>query len=238
MKKTNCYYFAYYVDNQPIKLLLRNENYSDVGIMYELIFENEYDFLIKTAKTIYNRDTKLNIIDLGGNIGLFSIYMIMNYPKSNICIVEPDNEAIEHFKEIITLNNFTLPKLFNYGISDVDGHNIKLSCGPRGVENAGFITTKTDIDSPLKTISLQKIIEKEQIIFIDILKIDIEGAEEDLILGKNFDYDLAKKIKFIAIEIHDDQVDRAKIEAKLIDLDFSKIHNHRVDVFKNNKFLH
>ena len=68
---------------------------------------------------------------------------------------------------------------------------------------------------------------------IDVLKVDIEGAEEDVILGDNFNMELAKKIKIIAIEIHDEQVNRLKIESKLHSLNFEKIHSDRVDIFIN-----
>lgn len=230
----NLYSISFISNNRNIKLLLRNENFSDIGILYEFIFENEYEILYQIMNKHYLSSEKMNVVDLGGNIGLFCLHTNLRFPNASLFYVEPDIEAIIHFEKILEINNISKPIIYNNGIADVSGANIHLINGPRGVENAGFVTIKTYESSILKTISIQKIIENSNINLIDVLKIDIEGAEEELILGNNFNSQLAKYIKFIAIEIHDDQVNRIKIENKLLDLNFSKINNQRVDIFKNN----
>ncbi len=228
-------YFGYLtLYDKKFNFELRNEQYSDVGILYEFMFENEFDDLFSYLSRNFTSDSILNVVDLGGNIGLFCLSILLKYPKANTIYVEPDIDAVKQYKSLLAFNNLHNSNIFNLAAANQSDNYVELNQGPRGPENAGFITKLSENSTNIKTISVSNIIQKTNINLIDVLKIDIEGAEEDVILGNTFDEILAKKIKCIAIEIHDDQVDRFKIESKLESLNFIKIFNNRVDVFVNN----
>ena len=218
--------------NRKIKFSFRNEKFSDVGILYELIVQQEYDELFQLIKNEYDSDLKLNFIDAGGNIGLFSILAMSEFPTSHIAYIEPDNEAVAQFKKMIEFNAFQSPFFFQNGLANESGNNISLQEGPRGTENAGYVTNISSDFTGLVSINLNDIMEIANFKNVHVLKIDIEGAEEDVILGTNFNLELTNHIDIIAIEIHDSQVDRIKIEQKLEQLKFKKIHNNRVDIFQ------
>ncbi len=219
--------------DKKISFSLRNEIFSDVGILYEFIVQGEYNKLFALARQKYSPDHQLNIIDAGGNIGLFSIFAMSNFPKCQIAYIEPDNEAKLQFEKLLKLNKRKSPFIFANGLANDPENNILLDHGPRGQGNAGFVTRKSSKFTGLTTTSLEEIFKKCEFNEVNILKIDIEGSEEEVILGNNFNQELASRIEIVAIEIHDDQVDRKKIEAKLFSLGFEKILSERVDIFKN-----
>lgn len=225
------------VNNNKFNFKLRTEVSCDVSVLNEFVCQNEYDALFDAMKKEYNSADEIFLMDLGGNIGLFSFFTKFNYKNAIVAYVEPDLEAIEVYKNLCTLNNMHNGFIYNNGIANEENLNINLGFGPRGEGNAGFVTTFSTQESTLKTTSINKILSDTNRSKIDVLKIDIEGAESDLILGTNFNQELANKINFISIEIHDEQVDRIAIETKLQSLGFSKIFNGRADVFKQNKSI-
>lgn len=224
------------IEQKTVKLNLRNLPYSDVGILHELLVQKEYERLFFLTQNSPNTLSTINIIDAGSNIGLFTLLAKLHFPDSKIALVEPDADAITQFHEMAKLNNLTNCYVFKNGLLNISELNVNISEGIRGPGNAGFVIEKSNKQSTLKSINLKDIISASNFEAVFILKLDIEGAEQDVILGDNFDEVLAQKIQYIAIEIHDDQVDRTLIENRLNQLNFTKIDSNRVDVFKNIAF--
>lgn len=225
------------IQNKATKIPLRNVPFSDVGILYEFIILNEYDDLFSRTQRTYSNQKSINIIDAGSNIGLFTVFAKAHFPNSKIILVEPDQEGIAQFKKISNGLKLDSYKIYNNGLLDESEAKIDLEQGLRGEGNAGFVVTKSTSQSTLTSVNLSTIAQKEELDTVDILKIDIEGSEQDVIMGKHFDEALAQKIGYIAIEIHDDLVNRNLIEERLHALNFAKVAAGRVDIFANKRLL-
>lgn len=168
---------------------------SDKGIL-EDIFINEPYSLNVLHSIIEGFDPKI-IIDCGANIGIGSLYFNYKFPKAKIIAIEPENENYEmllkntkNIKNIECLNTGLWSKECYLEI--VEGGNITSS---------GFIVQECEKkENSMKAESINSLIKKYSIEEIDILKIDIEGAEKEL-FSENIEW--LSKVKILIIELHD-----------------------------------
>jgi len=144
-----------------------------------------YDFPVENVKTI---------IDLGANIGLSSIFFSDKYNKPKIVMVEPSEENITYLKKNIFLNNFDNCILLESAIWTEEKylHFTPDVCTP------SYVFNDSQRGKYLST-TMNDIIEKHNIFHIDILKVDIEGGEDPVLVKNNDWLDLVDNI---FIEIH------------------------------------
>jgi FkbM family methyltransferase len=135
------------------------------------------------------------IIDIGANVGMFSIYAKKKF-GCRIISFEPVPVNFEHFKENIILNNLKLSdfEIYNIAISDKEGETvIGIDMSNTG-GSSQFI--HSNITSKCKTDTLDKYLDNT----CKYLKLDCEGGEY-LILPH-----IIKKInifKYLGIEYHE-----------------------------------
>jgi FkbM family methyltransferase len=140
-----------------------------------------------TAKT----DTPV-IYDCGANVGVSAIYFKTLYPKAKIKAFEPDQKIFRCLERNIKANH----------IIDVDLHckaiwnsNDGVEFGSEGADGGSVYFKNNRILTP--SVRLRDLLQKES--FIDVLKLDIEGAEIDVL--KDCDDEL-KKVKYLFVEYH------------------------------------
>jgi FkbM family methyltransferase len=141
-------------------------------------FLHNYDEIFKQHVYYFESDNKKPlIIDCGSNIGLSIIYFKMLFPESNIIAFEPDptifellNENLVSFRfSSVDLNNSAIWKestTLSFKKGYLDGHIVE-----DHVQDNNFIS--------VKSYRLRDLLEKYD--KIDFLKIDIEGAELDVL---------------------------------------------------------
>lgn len=180
------------LNNKKVDLNLRTYT-GDIDIFYEVFWAQCYqipEFLkINQYKTI---------IDLGANVGLASIYFKTQYPEANIFAVEmePDN-YLQLEKNILQFEN-TYPI---FGAIYDEGKNIKISSTELAYNFRIGENVEDEIDTfTVGTFTMHDLIENYQIEEIDLLKIDIEGAEQR-VLGNNNEW--LSKVNSILIELHE-----------------------------------
>ncbi len=204
------------------KLLKKHFKLRDAfAILIGIINEKEIIKLPKLNRTIYLRknskdletfeeifltnlyNTQLpfepkTIVDAGANVGLASLFFKLKYPNSDIVAVEIEsNNAKEIKKNTNGFSNFELIEKAMYNKKSFfkieDPYNATNSFQIREVNE----NEKYDIES----VTLDEIITTKNWDTIDILKIDIEGAEKQL-FESNYENWLPKT-KVIMIETHD-----------------------------------
>lgn len=170
-------------------LVGRNFHYSDsYGFLhsYAEIFEEQvYKFKSSTTEPV--------IIDCGANIGLSILYFKMIFPESKIVGFEPDSDIFELLE--LNLHDYKGIELHN---AAVWYENTELSFFAEG-----SLAGSTSLDFAQKNniknvtaIDLNNYLGRS----IDFLKIDIEGAENDVIfrIRKNL-----KNVKNMFLEYHE-----------------------------------
>lgn len=133
------------------------------------------------------------ILDCGAHIGLASIYFATKYPNSSIHAFEADPVIARMLTE--NINSFGL------GMVNVHPQAVWIDeegvCFNKSGDDSGFISDEEPRNlEKVSSIRLKQIIENQH---VDLLKLDIEGAEYDVI--KDCDEALAN-VKNIIIEVH------------------------------------
>lgn len=143
------------------------------------------------------------IVDGGANIGLTSLYFNKKYPNVKIIAIEPEESNFEMLER--NCGSYKNIILLKRALSNET--NVNLNVIDKGYGNWGFITESNanlgchKILNTIRTISIDEVIKENNLEFIDLLKIDIEGAEKEL-FESNYE-NWIPITKCIIIELHD-----------------------------------
>lgn len=185
----------YRINRQEIRhpIFLRVPS-SDVPTFQQVFLDKEYDFAVKNTPKI--------IVDAGANIGLASVYFANKFPDSKIFAIEPENGNLAILrKNVAPYKNITVIPCALWH------ENTLIDVIDNDYENWGFMMESKSIqenrgkfvqETPGMTIG--SIMEKQGIEHIDILKIDIEGAEYEVFRDPS---SWIEKVDAIIIELHD-----------------------------------
>ncbi|MGB3586776.1 MAG: FkbM family methyltransferase [Tunicatimonas sp.] len=142
------------------------------------------------------------IVDIGANVGYFSLFMFYEYPKATGYAFEPmpfNFQVLESYKK--THSNFDW-HVYHQAVSD---NSQPLTLRANNLDGyttmASIFDKATNTESiEVETVTLPQFLEKEAIGAIDILKLDCEGSEYAIL------YTLPPKIlsnvRILLIETH------------------------------------
>lgn len=170
----------------PIKL---RSGSSDINAFRQVFLYKEYNF--ETTEPQF-------IIDGGSNIGLAAIYFANKFPQATIVSIEPELENFNLLKE-----NTREYKTIHPIQSGIWNNTTFLKVKNIGLGNWGFIVEEhsaEDADT-FRAISIGDILKKFNQPEIDILKLDVEGAEKE-IFSSNYQNWLPVT-KILIVELHD-----------------------------------
>ena len=192
-KKPLSILFHYINETSPSFIYLRN------GIRIKTS-SNPHDvitFILVFCRQDYGSIKKDSfIIDVGANIGLFSLYSAMN-GASHVEAFEPCEETFEVLKENIEYNNFSSQIiLHNLAVTDVSNSEVFIP-KKSSPYNKTYQEPQKEMNK-VKTINLEDFFSSVN--KIDLIKVDCEGAEFKIFssLSANF----IDKIHEIRMELH------------------------------------
>jgi len=175
-------------------------NKKELKNLKEEIFQNE----IYSVDLNREKGRKISILDVGSYIGLSVIYFKNRYPDSNIACFEPNPNVLPLLKENIFYNNLEDVKIHSVAIAKDSGQKkfyIDRS-GRKAFSTASFRKNawngkqeSTAIE--VNTAPLSKYVNGR----IDLVKMDIEGAEQE-VLKELQEKACYKYIENIIIEYH------------------------------------
>ncbi|WP_047547850.1 FkbM family methyltransferase [Psychroserpens sp. Hel_I_66] len=184
-----------YIPGYKNPIYLRSDT-SDFATFRQVFVAKEYDIDFDFEPNV--------IIDAGANVGLAAIYFANRFPNANIYSIEPEFTNIELLKKNVSPYEYVrfLPMALHHT------SNLTLNIIDEGIGKWGFVTKAHDdivdannIVGSVNTICLNEIMDNNNIELIDILKVDIEGAEKFL-FEKNYERWLPKT-RCVIVELHD-----------------------------------
>jgi len=154
-----------------------------------VIRNNGYDWMVVEeifGNHAYPMDTGAppeTILDLGGNIGLGALWFACNYPNAQICSVEPIPDNLAILKRNVDLNGAKV-RIVEAAAGLQDGTTrFSMSEDPRQ-HSTQISVLRTDKVVDVAVISVPSLMSLMGWDRIDLLKIDIEGAERDVLGGR------------------------------------------------------
>lgn len=174
-----------------------NKNAGDLTTLFEIFVNDDYSF-----KGEENR--KFNILDIGANVGYFSLFASMKFPNADIYSFEPFPNTFERLLENIN-NNVSNIKAFPFAISDFNGTSDFYSFEWAGCNT--LIDRKFDDGHYNKTtvdcLAFDDIFAKTGVNEFEFGKIDCEGSEYQIFL--NSKDESIRRIKNYIIEVHENK---------------------------------
>lgn len=184
----------------------------------EYEFHKTYDDIFKGHQYYVEFDTLTpKIIDCGGHVGLATLYFKSLYPDADITVFEPHPNLLPYLHKNIEKNTLQSIKVIEKAVWKEDG-TITLYTDPD--EQAPWLSTTSVIDHAWTMREQTKPIQVEAVRLssyinkpIDLLKIDIEGAETEVIK------EIQPKLKFVKhlfIEFHANRLHRPEELVKIL----------------------
>jgi FkbM family methyltransferase len=167
---------------------------SDIHVFNSIFFDGELEkFLPEDPRFI---------IDGGANVGYSTAFYARRFPDATIIAIEPSRSNIEQlrrncsgFRNIVVLEGALWPTSGSVRIANPEAeswsYHVEDTNGPDGV----------------RAYSLDEILDTYNIDHIDMLKLDIEGAER-VLFGSNYERWLPR-VRAIAVEIHGEEAHSA-----------------------------
>jgi FkbM family methyltransferase len=161
------------------------------------------------------------IIDAGSNIGLSVIYFKLCYPQAQLLAFEPDPQNLAFLLQNMSVNHLDDVKVLPLALSHQEGTQrfTRMSNSRQNLQGSLMALRKGEEEIQVNTATLSSFITQE----VDLLKMDIEGAEK-VVIAELIQHQKMEMIAQIIVEYHDVITDNAPEE-----------YQHFVDLFANNK---
>jgi FkbM family methyltransferase len=179
---------------RPLSIHLVDDN-SFPFLFYEVFIQEDYRVALPHRPDY--------IVDAGANYGLASLYFACLYPDAVIHAFEPSSKNFRYL-EINTrpFKNIHIHQMGLYSRSGTERLYLHPSSGGNSMINAagGF--------EDIRTTTLDEFFVAQGIPYVDVLKIDVEGAEEEILTTAR----LLNLVYYIVGEIHFELSSWDKIE--------------------------
>src|ERR1035441_3081222 len=171
--------------SHPLHLRVRSSD----GTLFQQIFANhQYD--LRPARR------PVSIVDAGANIGLASVFYANKYPDAKIISIEPQTDNFRMLK----LNTSPYPNITPVQAA-IWNTNGEIYLRDPGWGNASFRAGDSNgTGHMVRALTIERLMLDHQLDYIDLLKMDIEGAEKEVFEGSE---GWIERVGMIVIELHD-----------------------------------
>lgn len=193
-----------------------------IEVYHEIFKENDHflhkDFLLSDAECI---------IDIGANEGFYMLRVAQENPKARIICVEPNPFAFEILMKNIESNNMINVCPINKAVTS-DGRSVDMefisqipAIGGARLRDVERPWLRDDIiqKRTVPSLTIEQILAQHAIKKVDILKIDVEGMEDEI--AKSLE-PIAPKIQRVVMERHSKEL-RNTVTDELLRIGFELV---------------
>jgi len=144
---------------------------------YEEFEVSVFESFLTAGKTVY---------DVGANIGLYATVAARHVgPDATVVAVEPGPDNCDFIRKTLALNGFTDVRVFQKAVGNRTGEAVLHLCADNKADHRiyanGARTTRRTI--PVEIVRLDDLIASNALPQPDVMKIDIQGAEQFAVEG-------------------------------------------------------
>jgi len=217
--------FGVLVQDARVALHCRRFN-SDIAVFKQIFVDDEFGELFSRLRQ-RGVDVK-HVIDAGGNIGASLVRFKQEFPDARIISIEPDSKNFEVMTRNATLNAVNAALLCK-GLWR-DSRRLYFDRSFRdGGDWSIALSEEVISDNYVDSVSMADIVKDFALPSIDLLKIDIEGAERVIFDGSGEGLEFLEITKSVAIEIHD--------EVGVRDVILDALSHHGFDVGTSGEYV-
>jgi FkbM family methyltransferase len=176
------------IPNSSVRVILRLGT-TDVAAFEHVFVNEEYGFTLAQMPSV--------IIDAGANVGMSAVYFSNRYPNARIIAVEPDPSSFSVLKKNAELYPNIIP--VNAALWNSDS---VVSLQDSGGGSWGMRVSKAENSSStsVRSMTFATLLSEYDVNQVDVLKVDIEGAECELFEDASV---WINQVKVICAELHD-----------------------------------
>ncbi len=203
-----------------VSATLSTDTYAEFERFYDL--KGEREILGDVLHQVSGDDV---FYDIGANVGLYSCMIGSATPNCDVYPFEPHPTNVEALKRNLQLNKVDGP-IFQLALSDEEGEFELSSEGAEaGLGEHSLDTSGSEPTVPVTVRRLDELREEHDIPVPTIVKIDVEGAELDVIRGAKETFS-DPNCRTIYCEVHPDRIETFggsynELEDCLTDLGFA-----------------
>ena len=174
----------------PGEILLRRHT-SDIAAFEQVFIDREYDLPFGDIKPKF-------IIDGGANVGCASAFLAHRFPEASIWAFEPESSNYD----ILEQNGKRFPNITTMRAA-IWNHDGYVEIQNPSDEKWAFRVRQTSSNesSKVRALSIPSILRMAGMSRVDILKLDVEGAEKELFDESSHSW--IHQVGIIVIELHD-----------------------------------
>nr|WP_321233417.1 FkbM family methyltransferase [uncultured Psychroserpens sp.] len=190
-------------------------------------FYDTYKEVFKDGIYQFNTDSKTPlIIDCGANMGLSLLFFKKQYPSARILAFEPDTAVLPFLEKNIHSQSLSMVTLYENAVWNVTEELTFFTDNGMG----GRIGVEYENQSPIKikALRLRDFLDQP----VDMLKIDIEGAEYTVLKDCS---DMLHNVKHIFVEYHSDITGEQHLDDILGILKHNGFRYHLKESFSRKK---
>ena len=164
---------------------------SDLAVLNEASIRNPY---LGTGYIKLSQDAV--VVDVGANIGDFTVQVAALCPHGRVYAVEPVAENVEMIARNRELNRLSNIYILQVALGASEGH---IGINVAGNESSAYFGADGGKTENVRLTTLGRLMMENKIGRIDLLKLDCEGAEWDILPSS---IDILPRIRQICMELH------------------------------------
>lgn len=151
------------------------------------------------------------VLDIGANIGMFTYRVKQHSPNATVLAFEPMPRTLRALRDNIELHELANVTVYPLALGAEEGSEIEFTFYPQAPANSTRYPERKTYGTPLLdasttirvtvTTAASVLAQRPELTTIDLIKIDVEGAEAEVLAGLS-DADWAKVRAFV-IEVDD-----------------------------------
>ena len=165
---------------------------TDLSVLMQVLIERHYDCELPLQPSV--------IVDAGANVGLSAVFFANKYPEARIVAIEPEPGNFKVLQQNVSAYPQIQPVEAALWSKDQPISLVDPGIGAHGFQTVDQNPRNCERHALVQAFALDTIMECFGLKTIDILKIDIEGAEKEVL---EHSAPWIDKVNVIMLELHD-----------------------------------
>jgi FkbM family methyltransferase len=190
--------FVREVDVGDVRVVIADHNGSNAVDIISIEFDQgDYDF---EGMDFQPGDV---VLDLGAHVGAISMYLASKYPFLRVIAYEPVPLNFSYLRYNLARNGIKNVETVNLAVTS-DGRDLELLQHPQS-NTGGASSSFSRLDLPgherprSRSVTLNAIFDRHEIKELKLLKIDVEGAEHEVLKASH----VLDRVQFLVGEFHE-----------------------------------
>lgn len=215
-----------------LKASLRVNPSSDLQVFCQVWTDQQYRAVTTYMQKWVSTTDELRIIDAGANVGFTTLYLKSRFPNAQIISLEPEESNYAQMTRNVADNRMAGVTLLQAGLWKSQAF---LEVGRDLADQREWSFYVKEVAGPTSLLGydVQSLLRQANWDGVDLLKMDIEGAERYLFGDDQAAAKTLQNVRFLALEIHDDYEIRPQIYKYLREFGFEFFDSGELTIGRN-----